>query len=180
MARKSLLVAVDIQEAFLGENPILPIVNENKNQFLNEISTLIDTWQANKNDVIYVQSVYGKWSILNLFTKSAVRVGSRGIPLVDSAYREGCPIFEKNSINIFSNKDFEKYLRDGQFKDVYFCGLFAEYCVNKAVTTAKKKGFNVSIVRDLIGFQKKEKFTSLLRKWEKSGINIIEKKKIVA
>ena len=88
MARKSLLVAVDIQEAFLGENPILPIVNENKNQFLNEISTLIDTWQANKNDVIYVQSVYGKWSILNLFTKSAVRVGSRGIPLVDSAYRE--------------------------------------------------------------------------------------------
>ena len=51
---------------------------------------------------------------------------------------------------------------------------------NQAVTTAKKKGFNVSIVRDLIGFQKKEKFTSLLRKWEKSGINIIEKKEIVA
>ena len=179
MANKSVLIVMDIQEALVGENPILPIKNDNKNLFTNEISALIDVWQENKNEVAYVQSVYGKWSILNLFTKSAVRVGSKGIDLVDSAYRQGCPIFEKNAVNVFSNKDFEKYLKEGQFKNIYFCGVFAEYCVNQAAMTAKKKGYNIFLVRDLIGYQKKDKFISLLEKWKKNGIGITERKDVI-
>ena len=37
MDNKSILVVMDIQEGFLGDNPKLPIKNENKNLFLNGI-----------------------------------------------------------------------------------------------------------------------------------------------
>ena len=34
MDKKSVLVVMDIQEGFLGENPRLPIMNENKNELI--------------------------------------------------------------------------------------------------------------------------------------------------
>ena len=45
-----------------------------------------------------------------------------------------------------------KIFLDEKFKNVAFCGVFAEYCVNQAAIGAKKKGFNVSVIRDLIGY----------------------------
>jgi len=178
MDNKSVLVVMDIQKGFLGDNPKLPIKNENKNKFLNGISKLIDAWVRNKNEVVYVKTVYGKWSPLNLFTKSAVKDGTKGIDLIDSVYRNGCPIFEKHSTNVFTNKDFEKYLLKGQFKDVVICGVFAEYCVNQAAIGAKKKEFNVSIVKDLIGYRNRKKFNLFLERMRKNEIYIVEGKDV--
>lgn len=180
MDNKSVLVVMDIQEGFLGESPKLPIINEKKNKFLNGISKLIDVWIANKNEVVYVKTVYGKWSPLNLFTKSAVKYGTRGIDLIDSIYRSGCPIFEKHSTNVFTNKDFEKYLLKGQFKDIFICGVFAEYCVNQAAICARKKEFNVFVVKDLIGYRNKKKFNLLLERMEKSEIHIVNGKSVLS
>ena len=45
-----------------------------------------------------------------------------------------------------------KFLLDKKFKNVVFCGVFAGYCVNQAAIGAKKKGFNVSVIRDLIAY----------------------------
>ena len=58
MDNKSVLVVMDIQKGFLGDNPKLPIKNENKNKFLNGISELIDAWVRDKNEVVYVKTVY--------------------------------------------------------------------------------------------------------------------------
>jgi len=169
---------MDIQKGFLGDNPKLPIKNENKNKFLNGISELIDAWVRDKNEVVYVKTVYGKWSPLNWFTKSAVKDGTEGVDLIDSIYINGCPIFEKNSTNVFTNEDFEKYLSDGKFKNVFICGVFAEYCVNQAAITAKKKGFNVSVIKDLIGYRNRKKFNLFLERMKKNEIYIVEGKNV--
>jgi nicotinamidase-related amidase len=50
MDNKSVLVVMDIQQGFLGENPKLPIKNENKNKLLNGISELIDAMLRDKNE----------------------------------------------------------------------------------------------------------------------------------
>jgi len=178
MDNKSVLVVMDIQEGFFGKNSKLPIKNENKNKFLNGISELIDAWMTNKNEVVYVKTVYGKWTPLNFFTKSAVKDGTKGIDLIDSIYRNGCPIFEKHSTNVFTNKDFEKYLLNGQFKNVVICGVFAEYCVNQAAIGAKKKEFNVFVVKDLIGYRNRKKFNLFLERMKKNEIYIVEGKDV--
>ena len=112
---------MDIQEGFFGEKAKLPIHNENKNSFLNDISQLIDTWIINGRDVIYVQTVYGKWSLLNLFTNSAVKAGTIGTRLISSIYKNGFPVFEKSTPNIFTNPDFEKYLQEHHYREIVFC-----------------------------------------------------------
>ena len=178
MDNKSVLVVMDIQKGFLGDNPKLPIKNENKNKFLNGISELIDAWVRDKNEVVYVKTVYGKWSPLNWFTKSAVKDGTEGVDLIDFIYINGCHVFEKNSTNVFTNKDFEKYLLDGKFKNVVICGVFAEYCVNQAAITAKKKGFNVSVIKDLIGYRNSKKFNLFLERMKKNEIYIVEGKDV--
>jgi nicotinamidase-related amidase len=178
MDNKSVLVVMDIQKGFLGKNPKLPIKNENKEKFVNGISELIDAWITNKNEVVYVKTVYGKWSLLNLFTKNAVKDGTEGVDLVDSIYINGCHVFEKNSTNVFTNKDFEKYLLDGKFKNVAICGVFAEYCVNQAAITAKKKEFNVFVVKDLVGYRNRKKFNLFLERMKKNEIYIVKGKDV--
>ena len=172
MKHKSALVVMDIQEGFLGEEAKLPIYNENKNSFLNDISELIGTWIKNGNDVIYVQTVYGKWSLLNLFTNSAVKTGTKGTRLISSIYRKGFPVFEKNTTNIFKNDDFEKHLQEHHYREIVICGVFIEYCVSKAAFTAKNKGYKVSVINDLVGYRNKEKFVVILKKLEKAGITL--------
>jgi hypothetical protein len=67
--------------------------------------------------------------------------------LSDSIYKNGFPIFEKHSTNVFSKRNFEKYLLKGQFKDGVICHVFGDYCVNQAAIGAKKKEFNTRFDR---------------------------------
>jgi len=79
---------------------------------------------------------------------------------------------------VFTNKDFEKYLLNGQFKNVVICGVFAEYCVNQAAIGAKKKELNVFVVKDLIGYRNRKKFNLFLERMRKNEIYIVEGKDV--
>ncbi|PKL52002.1 MAG: hypothetical protein CVV37_03460 [Nitrospira bacterium HGW-Nitrospira-1] len=177
MKHEPALVVMDIQEGFFGEKAKLPIHNEDKNSFLDDISELVGTWTKNGRDVIYVRTIYGKWSPLNFFTKSAVKAGTEGASLISSIYRKGFPVFDKNTPNIFTNPDFEKYLQETHHKEIVICGVFIEYCVSRAAFTARNKGYKVSVIKDLVGYRNKDRFVAILKKMEKAGITLNGKDK---
>lgn len=60
-------------------------------------------------------------------------------------------VFTKNTFSIFSNPDFEKFLKKNKIEELVICGLDTDYCILADCFNAFDKGYKVSVVADCCG-----------------------------
>lgn len=173
MKNEQVLVIMDLQDGFIGDRAKLPICNENRDSFLTRCVDLINYWTQRGGNLIYVLTIYGKWSPLNIFTNSAVKIGTPGTELVNGIYKEDSPVFVKNTTNVFSNTAFDAHLVEQQYRELFICGVFIEYCVSKAAYVALQKGYKVSVVSDLVGYRNLNKCEKIMGQMKKAGIGLL-------
>lgn len=63
--------------------------------------------------------------------------------------------FYKNEFSCFSNGDFCAWLEENNVNTIYICGFQMTFCVKATFLEAKKRGYNVFLIEDLIGERKK-------------------------
>lgn len=60
------------------------------------------------------------------------------------------PIFKKNTFDAFGNPELQKYLERLDVKELIIIGGYTNVCVDTTVRSAVTKGFDVTIVKDLV------------------------------
>ena len=61
------------------------------------------------------------------------------------------PIFKKNTYDAFSNKGLVKHLRELGVTELIVIGGYTHACVDATVRSAVTNGFNVTVIRDMVG-----------------------------
>lgn len=71
-------------------------------------------------------------------------------------------VITKNSYDAFSNPELDKILKQKGIRDLIITGVFGEGCVNATINGAFSKGYNVTMIKNLIETRDNEKSQMLL------------------
>lgn len=70
---------------------------------------------------------------------------------IDLDYDGAVPAISKEYHSCFSSDDFRSYLESNNIKSILLCGFLAEYCVKQTAIDGIKSGYQISILKDLVG-----------------------------
>ena len=130
----NLLLAIDLQNAF---------INKNTSDVVEKINNLIKT---NKYDNIvftrFINSDNSIWA-KKLNYKECISDESKKI-VIDT---NGNLVINKHIYSAFS-KQLKKYISDNKIYNIYLCGIDTECCVLKTAFDLFENGYNVYVLKD--------------------------------
>jgi len=173
--QKALLV-IDMQMDYVDENGKFPIEINQINNLLETINMIINDFQKNNYEIIYVRNNFKKNDIRNIFRNYAVIEGTSGIeinPRIDVVSEN---IFDKYSPSALSNNDLEKYLIRNRINELFLCGVMADVneCVGQTALEALDRGYVVNYIGNAVGSSSKKNIEKAIKKLRRKGINIVE------
>ena len=171
---KTVLLVMDMQEDFLGENAKMPINKEQIPAITAVINSLIDEFERNGQQIIYVKSEFPKIAIGNRIRHHAAIVGSPGTNIYGKIRISGNVIFSKKKPNAFSNPEFEKYLVENQVNQLVITGVYADQCVLDTALAALDRKYQVKFVRNGVGSSSEKKVNQACETVKKKGAEVIE------
>ena len=129
---KTALLVIDVQQALIDDQPA------RKDEFLLNLSLLIDAAHKNQTEVIYVRHDGGQGDPL--------AAGEPGWQLERSLKpREHERIFDKRFSSAFRQTGLHEYLSSQGITRLVVCGMQTEYCVDTSVKVAFEHGYEVLI-----------------------------------
>jgi nicotinamidase-related amidase len=171
---KTVLLVMDMQEDFLGENAKMPINKEQIPAITAVINSLIDEFERNGQQIIYVKSEFPKIALGNRIRHHAAIKGSPGTNIYGKIRISGNIIFSKEKPDAFSNPEFEKYLVVNQVNQLVITGVYADQCVLDTTLAALKKNYQVKFVRNGVGSSSEKAVDKACETVKKKGGEVIE------
>jgi nicotinamidase-related amidase len=171
---QTVLLVMDMQEDFLGENAKMPINKEQIPAITAVVNSLIDEFERNGQQIIYIKSEFPKIAIGNNIRHHAAIVGSPGTEIYGKIRISGKVIFSKKKPNAFSNPEFEKYLVENQVSQLVITGVYADQCVLDTALGALDRKYQVKFVRNGVGSSSEEAVNKACEKVKKRGAEVIE------
>ena len=171
---KTVLLVMDMQEDFLGENAKMPINKEQIPAITAVINSLIDEFERNGQQIIYVKSEFPKIAIGNRIRHHAAIKGSPGTNIYGKIRISGNIIFSKKEPDAFSNPEFEKYLVANQVNQLVITGVYADQCVLSTALAALNRKYQVKFVRNGVGSSSEKAVYKACETVKKRGAEVIE------
>jgi nicotinamidase-related amidase len=171
---KTVLLVMDMQEDFLGENAKMPINKEQIPAITAVINSLIDDFERNGRQIIYVKSEFPKIALGNRIRHHAAIKGSPGTEIYGKIRISGNLIFSKKEPDAFSNPEFEKYLVANQVNQLVITGVYADQCVLTTTLKALGRGYQVKFVRNGVGSSSDKAVDKACETVKKKGGEVIE------
>jgi nicotinamidase-related amidase len=129
---KTALLVIDVQQALIDDQPA------RKDEFLLNLSLLIDAAHKNQTEVIYVRHDGGQGDPL--------AAGEPAWQLERSLKpREHERIFDKRFSSAFRQTGLHEYLSSQGITRLVVCGMQTEYCVDTTVKVAFEHGYEILI-----------------------------------
>ena len=171
---KTVLLVMDMQEDFLGEKAKMPINKDQIPAITAVVNSLIDEFERNGQQIIYIKSEFPKIAIGNNIRHHAAIVGSPGTEIYGKIRISGNVIFSKKKPDAFSNPEFEKYLVANQVNQLVITGVYADQCVLDTALEALDRKYRVKFVRNGVGSSSESAVNKACEKVKKKGAEVIE------
>ncbi len=171
---KTVLLVLDMQEDFLGEKAKMPINKEQIPALTAVINSLIDEFERNGQQIIYIKSEFPKIALGNRIRHHAAIVGSEGTNIYRKIRISGNIIFSKKVPDAFDNREFEKYLVANQVNQLVITGVYADHCVLSTALAALDRKYRVKFVRNGVGSSSEKAVNKACEKVRKKGAEVIE------
>ena len=171
---KTVLLVLDMQEDFLGKNAKLPIDKEQIPAITAVVNSLIDEFERNGQQIIYVKSEFPKNAIGNRIRHHAAIEGSPGTNIYRKIRISGKAIFAKKEPDAFSNPEFEKYLIANQVNQLVITGVYADQCVLYTTLGALNRNYQVKFVRNGVGDSSENEVNKACETVKEKGAEVIE------
>ena len=171
---KTVLLVLDMQEDFLGDNAKMPINKEQIPAITAVVNSLIDEFERNGQQIIYVKSEFPKNALGNRIRHHAAIEGSPGTNIYGKIRISGKAIFSKKEPDAFSNPEFEKYLAANQVSQLVITGVYADQCVLYTTLGALNRKYQVKFVRNGVGSSSEKAVIKACETVKKRGAEVIE------
>lgn len=171
---KTVLLVLDMQEDFLGEKAKMPINKEQIPAITAVVNSLIDEFERNGQEIIYVKSEFPKIAVGNKIRHHAAIEGSQGTNIYAKIRISGKSIFSKKEPDAFSNPEFEKYLVAQQVSQLVITGVYADECVLYTTLGALNRKYQVKFVRNGVGSSSEKAVNKACETVKKKGAEVIE------
>lgn len=177
--RKKLLLIIDVQNDFCAKKGKFDKIGEPINKIkkvMPNLKNAIDLARKEKMLVAFSAS-YQKFSELPKNIKERIIIqnrrenylekGSWGFDFFQVTPLKHEKVFLKNRYDIFTNKEFEKFLIKNKIEEIVFCGFFIDMCVDSAMRTAFQKGYYVTLLKDATNalFFKQKEIENFMKKF---------------
>lgn len=150
--KNSALVVIDIQK---GE---LPGLNDSA-KFIDKVNSAIDKARDKKIRVIFSKH-FNSEPEKKKFPKLKTERGTIGSELADKLNKNSeDQVFEKEGYSVFSNPNFEQFLKDNDIKKLYLAGLSTHVCVLLSSADAFSKGYEVVVLSEATSANTQEKYS---------------------
>jgi nicotinamidase-related amidase len=171
---KTALLVLDMQEDFLGENAKMPINKEQIPAIAAVVNSLIDDFEKNGQQIIYVKSEFPKKAIGNRIRHYAAIEGDPGTNIFGKIRISGNAIFSKKEPDAFSNPEFEEYLTSNQVNQLVITGVYANQCVLYTTLGALNRQYLVKFVKNGVGDSSEKEVNKACETVKKKGAEVIE------
>jgi nicotinamidase-related amidase len=171
---KTALLVLDMQEDFLGEKAKMPIKKEQIPVITAVVNGLIDEFERNGQQIIYIKSEFPKIALGNRIRHRAAIVGSPGTDIYKKIRISGDVIFPKKKPDAFSNPELEKYLVANQVNQLVITGVFADQCVLSTTLAALDRKYRIKFIRNGVGSLSNKAVNKACEKVKKRGAEVIE------
>ena len=171
---KTILLVLDMQEDFLGEKAKMPIDQEQIPAITAVVNSLIDEFEKNGQQIIYIKSEFPKIALGNRIRNHAAIVGSPGTEIYSKIRISGKAIFSKKVPDAFSNPEFEKYLAANQVRQLVITGVYADQCVLSTTLAALDRKYRVKFVRNGVGSSSGKAVNKACEKVKKKGGEVVD------
>jgi nicotinamidase-related amidase len=176
MTRNCCLVLIDLQNEFLSPGGRFPI-HESSRQFLNRIPGLAAIFRSSGQPIIWVRAQYGSVGVAphpegeqrdtqnlsgtHIGQTPCCEKGSIGAEFTeDMAALISIPSESENIIitktwySAFKDTNLLAELRNRDIKDIFLAGLLTNICVSATALDALDLGFDVTVLKDCLGWRK--------------------------
>ena len=168
------LLLIDFQRDFLAAEGRMSLGAKQAENLIVLANGLINYFENHKYLVIFIGNEFGKTDFVgNLFRRFAAIKGSNGSQLDPRIKGEGYPYFPKSKSDAFSNPNLDIYLKKHGVGTIYLCGVYTEGCIRATAISAKKKGYQVSLLVDAVSSNRKFKHDWALRYLSKRGVTLV-------
>jgi nicotinamidase-related amidase len=171
---KTALLVLDMQEDFLGDNGRMPIKKEQIPAITAVVNSLIDEFEKNGRQIIYIKSEFPKIAIGNKIRNYAAIKGSKGTAIYGKIRISGTAIFSKKTPDAFSNPEFEKFLIANQVGRLVITGVYADQCVLTTTLAALDRKYQVTFVRNGVGSSSEKAVNKACDKVQQKGGDVID------
>lgn len=131
---KSLLLVIDVQNAF---------INKNTKHILKKINSLVDN--NTYDNVIFTRFINSKESLWykNLNYKRCIDVEDNIIPLNTKDYL----VMDKKIYSAY-NDELVKFINENNVDEIYLCGIDTGACILKTSLDLFENGYNIFVLKD--------------------------------
>jgi nicotinamidase-related amidase len=171
---RTVLLVLDMQEDFLGENAKMPIQREQIAALTAVVNGLIDEFERNGQEIIYIKSEFPKIALGNRIRHHAAIKGSPGTEIYGKIRISGTAVFSKKKPDAFSNPEFAGYLEAHQVKRLVVTGVYADQCVLSTTMSALDRKYQVTFVRNGVGARSEKDVDKACEKVKKRGAEVME------
>jgi nicotinamidase-related amidase len=165
------LLLLDLQRDFLKSDGRLPVAREAVDGLLANVNRLATHFAGQGGLVIYVLNEFSPWDFpANLFRRHAALRGRPGAELDPRVQVMSERRFPKAAGDAFSNPQLSPFLRENGVGKVLVAGVFAEACVTRTVSGARRLGFVPIVIADAVAGASRAKTEAALRRMRERGI----------
>jgi len=171
---KTALLVLDMQEDFLGDQAKMPIKKEQIPAVTAVVNSLIDEFEKDGRQIIYIKSEFPVIALGNKLRHYAAIKGSAGTNIYKKIRISGDVIFSKKTPDAFSNHDFEKYLSANGINRLVITGVFADQCVLDTTLAALDKKYQVTFIRNGVGARSEKDVNKACEKVKQKGGEVVD------
>ena len=180
LPEKFCFLVVDIQNDFMAKDGKLPIEPKQSQNIINTINRLLPVFDKNKIEIIYIGNEFKETdTIANWFRNKAAIEGTEGAKLAPDLNIINNNYFIKSSADAFSNKSFDKYLREKKITKLIISGVFADQCILSTVKGGLNRKYEIYVISDGIGAKNDQNIKKALKAYKKLKVNIITSEQII-
>lgn len=163
--QKIAVIIIDLQNDYVHPQGVMGKTGlglENIQKTIPKIKHFMDLVRTKKVPIIHIQMTEDETEIDPILKRkrisefgdpknwSLAKKGSWGHALTLPAKKDE-KIFQKNTLDIFSNHDLKKHLKKNKIRTIIILGSYTHACVDSSVRSAATHGFDVVLATDLVG-----------------------------
>jgi nicotinamidase-related amidase len=155
----SCLLLIDIQEAWRDKNS--PFYIGDLNDFVSAVNKMIAWAREKKTPIVFsLHKFKPDGSDILPQEKGNMDDFIEGNPraefIRDIDRKAGDIVFVKNRFSVFSNKDFDNFLKKNKIEELIVGGLITNCCVRATIIDAYNLGYKTTIVKEICASDSKE------------------------
>ena len=168
---KPALLVVDVQEGLSGSLSTKGYQGyaDQSEALISSLNKVIDQAVLKGVPVIYVYHE-DTHPVIQYVTQSHMASGAPGTAIDKRVKIVSKNRFNKNIMDGFSNPKLHQFLRAENINKLYMTGLDAAFCVYRTSRAAKKRNYQVALIKDAVISSSKPKKERMLKKYHNHKI----------